>query len=318
MNNECKVARLRSKAFTLVELLVVIGIIALLISILLPSLNRARQQANLIKCAANLHSIGQALAIYESENKNLMPMGLFQRTPNPGNQETQWYWTFELGQILNRNMMNSGGYVTNLSKAFQDADTFDGPSRRYIQHYTCNPRLMYSAFEYTFGDDTNPLDVFNKPMSHGRKTTDIKNTSQTFAIWDGAQASAPADSPLNGGLDYNVHEVAEGIDAYGFYYTGLCFPNSDINGIKVKTELAVWPTSVGDPGTSNGQAAQAKYNIDVDQYNGNGNNKTTPWVSLRFRHVKNTTLNALCVDGHVEPRRVGTVTRRDIYANVPS
>jgi prepilin-type N-terminal cleavage/methylation domain-containing protein len=74
--------------FTLVELLVVIGIIALLVSILLPSLGAAREQARTIKCLANLRSIGQAINAYAAQHQGaLVPCDVEDNTvpPDPTN-----------------------------------------------------------------------------------------------------------------------------------------------------------------------------------------------------------------------------------------
>ena len=92
------------RAFSLVELLVVIGIIAILIGLLLPSIQRARQVARTTQCATQLRAVGQALAVYANTNQGFFPTwsgwhvagadGTGEDAPGPG-------WTEVLGKELN-------------------------------------------------------------------------------------------------------------------------------------------------------------------------------------------------------------------------
>ena len=66
---------MRKRAFTLVELLVVIGIIALLIALLLPALKKARDQAQRVSCASNLRQVGACLTMYAQQFKDAIPIG---------------------------------------------------------------------------------------------------------------------------------------------------------------------------------------------------------------------------------------------------
>ena len=88
----------KGKGFTLIELLVVISIIALLVSVLMPSLNRARDNAKRTVCASNLKSIGQGVMIYASDNDDKIPETLYKMTDNGTGSFHNSYMMFEINR----------------------------------------------------------------------------------------------------------------------------------------------------------------------------------------------------------------------------
>ncbi|MBI1367572.1 MAG: prepilin-type N-terminal cleavage/methylation domain-containing protein [Planctomycetes bacterium] len=101
---------MRRHAFTLIELLVVVTIIALLIAILLPSLNKARATSRMIVCAANLKQFGIAANIYAAENRDwLLPQSSPSSTGSPGNRY-EWYHNPAFVKIMGMAPASQGYY----------------------------------------------------------------------------------------------------------------------------------------------------------------------------------------------------------------
>jgi type II secretory pathway pseudopilin PulG len=100
------------RAFTLVDILVVVAVIALLIAMLLPALTRTKQAAHRVACASNLRQIGVALHAYAADNRDVLPWAQLNYTPVGGGPQVVLTWD----DLINKQL--SGGFTWEEMKAF--------------------------------------------------------------------------------------------------------------------------------------------------------------------------------------------------------
>jgi len=208
----------RRRAFTLVELLVVIGIIAILISLLLPALSQAREQAKRTQCGAGLHNIGLAMNVYANDNKRWLPV-------HPGNGNN-WFWdvTFDTREAIIRagatreNFYCPSGDLQNDDALWAFPDPTNGWT---VSGY------FWLTYRIGGGGLSNPFFILlNYPADAPdeqrmlRKRVDAPRAAETELVADSnLSVGAPPDrhfSGINGGWPgHRSNHLRRGWDAVG-------------------------------------------------------------------------------------------------------
>jgi prepilin-type N-terminal cleavage/methylation domain-containing protein/prepilin-type processing-associated H-X9-DG protein len=261
--------------FTLVELLVVIGIIAVLVGILLPTLGNARQQANWIWCLSNERQFGLAFAMYAQSNRDVLPIFYWQpKAPQTGGTD----WSFLILPYLKAKAGDTyadGNETSIASKVYKDKDTVDAQSNSAVG-YDADEALTYSVVTAFFGGETS--DTASPSKLSPYKLSQIPRSSEMILLGDSAEIG-------------NVFGAGGTYACTANYFALQGASTSYCQQWAVLTDAETfWPTGI-DAGLNTDWTSYAAMETTTGPNGATGN-------QLRFRHVNNTRLNCLFADGH--------------------